>query len=85
MIRWERELEETVVDERGRVLIPEDIRKSMRLTGGTIVAVEMERDKVVIKPLRKGKRGWKDLCGLLPKRTGKPEWPTPEEIKGIWQ
>jgi AbrB family looped-hinge helix DNA binding protein len=85
LIQWERELQETAVDERGRVLIPEDIRKSTGLTGGTIVAVEMEKDNVVIKPLRKGKRGWKTLCGLLPKRTGKPEWPTPEEIKGIWQ
>ena len=78
-------LTETVVDQRGRVLIPEDIRESAGLTSGAVVAIEKARDVVVIKPLRRGKRGWKELCGLVPERTGKPKWPTPEEIKGIWR
>jgi len=75
---------ETIVDQRGRVLIPEEIRESTGLVGGTIVAVERERDRIVIKPLRKSKRGWRRLCGLVPKRIGRPEWPTPEEMKSIW-
>jgi AbrB family looped-hinge helix DNA binding protein len=78
-------LTETVVDERGRVLIPEEIRESAGLTSGAMVAVEKARDVVVIKPLRRRKRGWRELCGLAPERTGKPKWPTPEEIKGIWR
>jgi len=77
-------MNETIVDQRGRVLIPEEIRESFGLVGGTVVAVERERDRVVIKPLRKSKRGWRRLCGLVPKRIGRPEWPTPEEIKSIW-
>ena len=76
---------ETVVDQRGRVLIPEDIRESAGLTSGAVVAIEKARDVVVIRPLRKRKRSWRRLCGLAPERTGKPEWPTPEEIKGIWR
>ncbi len=76
---------QAVVDERGRVLIPEDIRESAGLLGGTVVAIEKEKDRVVIKPLGKAKRKWRQLCGLVPKRTGKPEWPTPEEIKSIWR
>jgi AbrB family looped-hinge helix DNA binding protein len=76
---------ETVADQRGRVLIPEEIRESAGLAAGTVVGVEEKRDAVVIKPLRKSKRGWRQLCGLAPKRTGKPEWPTPEEIKSIWR
>ena len=76
---------ETVVDQRGRVLIPEEIRESAGLKSGAMVAIEKARDAVVIKPLRKHKRAWRQLCGLAPERTGKPEWPTTEEIKSIWR
>jgi AbrB family looped-hinge helix DNA binding protein len=76
---------ETVVDQRGRVLIPEEIRESAGLKSGAMVAIEKARDVVVIKPLRKHKRAWRQLCGLAPERTGKPEWPTTEEIKSIWR
>ena len=76
---------QTVIDQRGRVLIPEEIRESAGLDEGTIVKVEKHEDQIVIKPIRKSKRAWKQLCGLTPKRTGKPEWPTPEEIKSIWE
>ena len=76
---------QTVVDQRGRVLIPEDIRESTGLEEGTVVKVETQEEGIVIKPIRRSKRSWKELCGLAPKRTGKPEWPTPEEIKNIWR
>ncbi|OFX18096.1 hypothetical protein A3K71_07265 [archaeon RBG_16_50_20] len=76
---------QTVVDQRGRVLIPEDIREGTGLEEGTVVKVETQEDGIVIKPIRRSKRSWKELCGLVPKRTGKPEWPTPEEIKNIWR
>jgi AbrB family looped-hinge helix DNA binding protein len=76
---------ETIVDQRGRVLIPEEIRESAGLTSGATVAVEKVKDVVVIRKLRRHKRGWRQLCGLAPERTGKPEWPSVEEIKGIWR
>jgi AbrB family looped-hinge helix DNA binding protein len=76
---------QTVVDQRGRVLIPEDIREGTGLDEGTVVNVEKQEEGIVIKPIRRGKRTWKQLYGLVPKRTGEPEWPTPEEIKGIWR
>jgi AbrB family looped-hinge helix DNA binding protein len=75
---------ETVIDERGRVLIPEEIRSSTGLSGGTLVAVEKKDKVIVIRRLSKGKREWRQLCGLVPKRTGKPDWQTPEEPKNIW-
>jgi len=78
-------LTEAVVDQRGRVLIPEEIREGAGLTSGAVVAIEKAGDVVVIKPLRKRKRLWRRLCGLALERTGKPEWTTPEEIKGIWR
>jgi AbrB family looped-hinge helix DNA binding protein len=76
---------ETVVDQRGRVLIPEEIRESAGLKSGAVVAIKKTRNVVVIKPLRKHKRAWRQLCGLTPERTGKPEWPTTEELKSIWR
>ena len=75
---------ETVIDERGRVLIPEEIRSSTGLSGGTLVAVEKKDKVIVIRPLSRGKREWRQLCGLVPKRTGKPDWQAPEELKNIW-
>jgi AbrB family looped-hinge helix DNA binding protein len=76
---------QTVVDQRGRVLIPEDVRKGTGLDEGTVVKVETQDDGILITPIRKSKRSWKQLCGVVPRRTGKPEWPTPEEIKSIWR
>ena len=74
---------QTVVDQRGRVLIPEDIREDSGLDEGTVVRVETQDEGIVIKPVRKAKRSWKQLCGLTPKRTSRAEWPTQEEIKNI--
>lgn len=76
---------ETVVDQRGRILIPEDMRKGAGLEKGTVVRVEKQDEGIVIQPVGRGKRTWRQLCGLIPKRTGKPEWPTTEEIKSIWR
>ena len=76
---------QTVVDGRGRVLIPEEIRETSGLHTGTVVAVEKYEGRIIIKPVRKSRRAWKQLCGLAPQRTGNPQWPTPEEIKSIWQ
>jgi AbrB family looped-hinge helix DNA binding protein len=77
---------ETVVDERGRVLIPQQLREEAGLEEGTVVKVEKGKGKSIqIAPLKRGARlAWKDLDGIKPHRTGKPEWPTPEEIKSIW-
>ena len=74
---------QTVVDQRGRVLIPEDVREETGLDEGTVARIERQKDRIVIKPVRKAKRSWKQLCGLIPKRTGRAEWSTPEEIKNI--
>ena len=63
--------------------MPENVREVAGLGKGTVVRVEKEDEGVIIKPFRRGKRTWKQLCGLAPKRTGKPEWPITEEIKNI--
>lgn len=82
MVTW---MTQTVVDQRGRVLTPEDVRESTGLDQGTVVRVERQEEGIVIRPIRRIRRTWKQLCGLTPKRTGRPEWPTAEEIKSIWR
>lgn len=79
------DMAQTIVDQRGRILIPEELREDAGLDEGTVVKVERQDEGIVIQPLGRGKRSWKQLCGLTPKRTGKPEWPTAEEIKSIWR
>ena len=78
---------ETVVDERGRVLIPQQLREEAGIEEGTIVKVEKGEGKTIqIAPLKGAARlAWKDLNGIKPRRTGKPKWPTPREIKSIWE
>lgn len=77
--------EETVVDERGRILIPQEIRERLGLNEGAVVKVAEVGKELIVKPVGKRRRSWKDLYGVKPQRTGKPEWPTVEEIKGIWE
>ena len=75
---------ETVVDERGRVLIPQELRLELGLAEGTVVDLKKAEGGIVMRPARSKRLSWKELNGVKPKRTAKPEWPTPEEIKSIW-
>ncbi len=77
--------EQTIMDERGRVLIPQEIRERLGLSEGTIVEIAEVGKEVVLKPISRKRRTWKDLCGTEPQRTGKPKWPTVKEIKSIWE
>jgi AbrB family looped-hinge helix DNA binding protein len=74
---------ETVVDERGRVLIPQEIWERLGLSEGTIVKVAEVGKEIAVRPISRKRRAWKDLCGIKLQRTGKPKWPTAKEIKSI--
>ncbi len=77
---------EATVDERGRVLIPRRLRSEVGLAEGMVVEIKKEGKRaLVISPSRKARRSWKDLSGTTPARTGDPVWPTPREIKSIWE
>lgn len=74
-----------VVDERGRVLIPQGLRSEVGLEEGTVVTIKKEgRRALLLAASSVGRRTWEELNGQEPTRTGKPRWPTPEEIKSIW-
>jgi AbrB family looped-hinge helix DNA binding protein len=78
---------ETVVDERGRVLIPQELREEVGLDEGTVVNLQKGKGRTItIAPARgKNRLSWKDLKDVKPHRTANPEWPSPEEIKSIWE
>jgi bifunctional DNA-binding transcriptional regulator/antitoxin component of YhaV-PrlF toxin-antitoxin module len=74
-----------VVDARGRVLIPQQLRVDLGLDKGVVVDLQKEKGTIVITPAKKRRLSWKQMHGVKPKRTGKAEWPTPKEIKSIWE
>lgn len=60
---WVRGLPiKVVVDERGRITIPSEVRRKLRLKKGAELVVEVEGTSIVLKPLRRIRA--KDLLGL---------------------
>ncbi|RLE88890.1 MAG: AbrB family transcriptional regulator [Thermoprotei archaeon] len=51
-----------VLDNRGRITIPSEIRKKLRLKKGTTLLVEVREKMIILKPLRKISA--KDLLGI---------------------
>ena len=49
------------------------------------ISIEEKKDKILLSPKREKKRNVEDFFGLKVKRTGRPEWATPKEIKSIWE
>ena len=76
---------ETKMDGKGRVVIPQPIRKRLGIKEGTVLSVEEKKGKILLKPERGKKKNIEDFFSLKVKRTGDPEWATPKEIKNIWE
>jgi AbrB family looped-hinge helix DNA binding protein len=70
-----------------RATIPKEIVDNLSLREGEDVVVSEVDDTVVITRSKKGRKsgGPSEFFGKLKAKTGKIEhWPTPEEIKSIW-
>jgi len=76
---------EIKVDSKGRVVIPQSVREKMEIKEGTLILIEERDDGILLKPVQEKKRKIEDFYSLEVKRTGKPEWATPKEIKSIWE
>jgi len=76
---------EIKVDAKGRVVIPQSVRERLEIKEGTLILVEEREDGVLLRPVREKKKKIEDFYSLEVKRTGKPEWATPKEIKSIWE
>lgn len=86
---------ESVVDQRGRILIPKDIRERFGIREGSLVEIieDVKGGAITIRPSAKvkpskGKSGIIGFYGIGARvnKTGEPEpWPSPREIKSIWE
>jgi putative addiction module antidote len=67
-----------------RATIPKEVADSLSLREGDEVVVDTVDDAVLIR--KKGKKSLAKFYGILTEKTGEVEhWPTPEEIKNIWE
>ena len=69
---------EVTVEDRGRIVIPKDIREKLGIRGGEKMRVEERDGDVVISPVN-SRSSLKELRGVI--RDSETE---PSEIKEIW-
>lgn len=74
---------ESEVDDRGRVVIPHDLREETGLQPGTPVRVEPVAGGVLIRPARSKREVAAALRGIIPKGHG-GERLDPRKVKDIW-
>ncbi len=68
----------STVEERGRILIPKDIREKLGLHGGEKMRIEVEGENIIVKPI-KDKEELKKLKGCVEESKIKPM-----NVKEIW-
>jgi|GEM_PF-1769413 len=67
-----------------RATIPREVAHNLSFREGEEVIVDTKDDVVIIK--KRGRHSIAQFYGILARKTGKVEhWPTPEEIKSIWE
>lgn len=67
-----------------RATIPKEVAESLGLKPGEEMIIDAGDHTVLLR--KRGKRSVSDLYGALRRAEGKVEhWPTPEEIKDIWE
>lgn len=67
-----------------RATIPKEVAESLDLKPGEEMVIDAVDDTVLLK--KRTPKDLADLYGVLGKAKGKVErWPTPEEIKSIWE
>jgi hypothetical protein len=78
------------VDSKGRISLPREIHE---ILGDTVELKPLGRQGVLLsrairttnKRARSGREDFARLLDKEPKRSGKPENPSPEEMKSIWE
>ncbi len=74
----------TLVDERGRILVPKDLRAQFGLEPGCPVIVEAEADGIRLRRAMPRKEALDRLAGAIPKSAGRPPL-DPLGAKWIWE
>jgi len=73
----------TIVDDKGRIIIPEDVRKKLGIRKGSKVKVNVNDDKVVITFAISSKQFIEKMEGFI-KEGSKVEKVDPLKLKEIW-
>ena len=83
--RWERMA--TTVDERGRVLIPRDMREEHGFSPGSPVIIESTADGVVLQPALPREEALRRLNGAINAKTRKRDAVPldPLDVKKVWE
>ena len=70
-----------------RATIPKEIVENLSLKQGEDMTVAVENDSILLKRANKRRTDKpSQFYGILKGKTGKVDhWPTPEEIKSIWE
>lgn len=75
-------LEEVVIDDRGRILIPKEIRDRLGLQPGNTARLEVEEGKLIIMPPLSPDEFIKRMEGCITK--GEPAM-DPLKLKEVWE
>lgn len=75
-----------VIDEKGRITIPNSIRERLHLTPGESVEIELEDDRIVIRPQISREEFIRTMRGCVTAETRQEAAPslTPEDLKADW-
>jgi len=73
----------SIVDDKGRIIIPEDVRKRLGIRKGSKVKVSLKGDKVVINSMLDAKQFIDKMEGFI-KEGSKVEKVDPLKLKEIW-
>jgi len=62
----------TIVDEKGRIVVPKPIRKELRITEGSRVSVRVENEKLVVSRVVEPKEFINEMEGFVRKDSPLP-------------
>lgn len=74
----------TLVDERGRILVPKDLRAQFGLEPGCAVIIEADADGIRLRRAIPREEALGRLAGVIPKASGRSSI-EPLDAKRIWE
>lgn len=79
---WEVGMKEVIVDDRGRILIPKELREKVGLKPGSGARLEVKNGQIIITPPSSPKDFIREMVGFMVegKATGDPL-----KLKHIWE
>jgi AbrB family looped-hinge helix DNA binding protein len=75
----------SILDEKGRVVLPREIAEELGLSKGSVLRFEREGKDIVLRKAPSARKGLEEVMDWDPERTGKVEKVTPRVMKEIWK